>query len=1176
MMDLNPINTPKSVLTDCVNGTFITYNGNEFVLQNDMGNYELKNCKLPTNFIPVGVKGYADILYIVSYNPLTKEVEIGSYPAPQSIFSTGTSPSIGPNPESDLTPFLINETLQYNDVIQEQKKNLYVFMDGTDQNTYKMYPGDEFKITGLVQEDLDFPYQHLNFYIIDEDNKLFDIDDTELYANVSEDYKKVFWETPGWLAAQYDLYVPDKFNLNLRSLNVPEFITDNKNTSTQSELPQPNKDQFEVSMNLSAQVIISDSLFQDELMKDGHVNKASQQFKHLKVRFKFSCESGNFAYLIEDPAQTYTGSDQTIDINCSYHNYQDDIITAYVNCTPVWFMNDPTNPEDLSNYNGAVSVEAYPIIDMGGKVLEYKQFTTTYNFKLNDLKNKSAINIGENIYKWSIDNDSCTISFDVNGPFINANNITGRYEIYRVNLFSYHENITAAESAVDSGSSKSASSWDKTNNIQGDILTKNEEKNEWNRTNSSLDASAFSKSWLLMCEGNISNLILYGQNTLNIDWSTSDKYVLNNFQNTYTNPEYDETDENSKKHITTKSINKEILFEKEGGVYLLRIILEQNHEQIADKVLPLIPSEVFNEWFGEKDNYLDKNNGVTGSDWVNKYWDLISVNVLNPNFNVSFDSENLESFKVLLKHNRNEIKWEFLKDENNSSLWNKDLVIRDLTNLNLGPNRFNSNPTGIQYDIQLLPTINKVSGEISIISKATKGLWNPIGNNNIVFQANNKNIINYNNELDTYNLIQNIVIDWIANGSKNSIPKFISSRYILDSDLLINGSIDGSLVYTGGVFTDPNPGIICSCNGILIDKTNKEQKNFYADQTIPWKGTADKDSYIFGMLGEMLNRGNCCIAPVKFTAKREVGSTFYPVLVSNIDDNADSAGEGLTWSNGGPNCQYLVMRTRGGSSNNSNKTIAIRLSDENLHTFANILRYIVIYECSSSNYEDVYFSSFDLNGLTNSESITINQYTYSGQIYQLRCDDESLLNSTRLQKINSQLFENINFKFNQVTSTKLPSITIILDYIKNKYYSEFYYNINDAFIDYNKKQSNNIIQSSSYPAGISLQYSEDPYIYDNYNNLTEENKTKFEEYLTLMFGETDLSKLSTPSKDAVNKTINNLTKKTDSLNYSLSNIALNIPNNGTLKYVENRKLTSSVASNTAKVLVCYQTDTLDT
>lgn len=1175
MMDLNPINTPKSVLTDCVNGTFITYNGNEFVLQNDMGNYELKNCKLPTNFIPVGVKGYADILYIVSYNPLTKEVEIGSYPAPQSIFSTGTSPDVEPS-DSDLTPFTINGLLQYDNVIQEHKKNLYVFMDGTDQDTYKMYPGDEFKITGLIQEDLQFPYQHLNFYIIDEDNKLFDIDDTELYASVSEDYKKVFWETPGWLAAQYDLYVPDKFNLNLRSLNVPEFITDNKNTSTQSELPQPDADHFEVSMNLSAQVIISDSLFQKELMKDGHVIKASQQFEHLKVRFKFSCESGNFAYLTENPAQTYTGSDQTIDINCNYHNYQDDIITAYVNCTPVWFMKEPIDLDNLSDYNGTISVEAYPIIDMGGgKILEYTQFTTTYKFQLNNLKNKSAINIGENIYKWSVDDNSCTISFDVNGPFVNANNITGRYEIYRVNLFNWRENLTLAEQYVDDGNSedlKSASYF--RINSQGDKLTKDEEKDEWNRTNILLDASTFSKSWLLMCEGNISNLVLYGQNTLNIDWTSSNKYVLSDYQNTYTNPEYDENDENSKKHITTDKIEKEISFEKEGGIYLLRIVLEQNHEQISDKVLPLIPSEVFNEWFGEKDNYLDENNGITGSDWVNKYWDLISVNVLNPNFNISFESDNLKSLNILLKHNSNEIEWEFLEDEDGSFLWDKNLVIRDLSNLNLGPYKFNSNPIGIRYDIQLIPAINKISGEISVTNKANKGLWNPIGNNNIKFQADNKDIITYNNEHNTYSFNQNIIINWIANGNRNSIPKFISSRYILDSDFLINGNIDGSLIYTGSTFTDPNPGIICSCSGTVIDKTNKEQEKFYTDQTIPWKEQSGKDSYIFGMLGEMLDRGNCCIAPVKFTAKNEVGLLYYPVLISDIDDNLDSAGEGITWSNGGPNVQYLVMRTRSGSSNNSNKTIAIRLNNENLHQFANMLRYIVIYECSATNYEDVYFSSFDLSGLINSENITINRYDYSGQIYQLRCDDESLFNSITLQKLSPQLFGNINFQFNQGLSAKLSPIVITLDYNKNKYYSEFYYNINDAFIKYKTEQDNNIIRFTSYPAGISLQYSEYPYLYDNYNNLTGTNKTNFEEYLSLMFGETDLTKLSTPSQDSIVKIINSLTKKTDSLNYSLSNIALNVPDKGTLKYIENRKSTTSAAKNTAIVLVCYQTDTL--
>ena len=1174
MMDLNPINTPKSVLTDCVNGTFITYNGNEFVLQNDMGNYELKNCKLPTNFIPVGVKGYADILYIVSYNPLTKEVEIGSYPAPQSIFSTGTSPDVGP--DNQLTYFIINETLQYNNIIQEQKKNLYIFMDGTDQDTYKMYPGDEFKITGLTQEDLDFPYQHLNFYIIDEDNKLFDIDDTEIYANVSEDYKKVFWETPGWLAAQYDLYVPDKFNLNLRSLNVPEFITDNKNTLTQSELPQPNKDQFEVSMNLSAQVIISDSLFQDELMK--HKIENTSQFEHLKVRFKFSCESGNFAYLTEDPTQTYTGSDQTIDINCNYHNYQDDIITAYVNCTPVWFMNAPTNPEDLSNYNGAVSVKAYPIIDMGeGKILEYTQFTITYNFKLNNLKNKSAINIGENIYKWSVDDDSCTISFDVNGPFVNANNITGRYEIYRVNLFNETPDPLPE---WDLNNIKSYSTWDNkdiTKPDKEDAETAYLDQNTKERKSikyEDITSNEFyngKTSWLLMCEGNISNLVLYGQNTLNIDWLTSDKYVLNNFQNTYTNPEYDEIDENSEKYITTESVNKEISFEKEGGIYLLRIVLEQNHEQIADKVLPLIPSEVFNEWFGEKDNYLDENNGVTGSDWVNKYWDLISVNVLNPNFNISFDSEDPESIKIFLQRNQKNIKWEFLKDDDDTLLWNKDLIIRDLNYLNLGPYRFNSSPTDIQYDIQLFPTINKISGKIDIINKATKGLWNPIKTDNIIFQTDNDDIISYNQQSNSYYLNQNIIVKWIANGNSNLIPTFISSRYILDSDFLIIGNVDGSLQYTSGAI---NPGIDCSCRGLTITKNNETKENFNRSQTIPWKGRSDNNSYIFGFLGELLNYGNCCIAPVKFTAKYEVGVLYYPVLVSDTDDNLDSFGTGLTWSNGGPELPYIVMRTRGGSSNSSNKTIALRLTKEDLYQFVNKLRYIMLYESSSSNYENVYFSQFNLNELFDSKSITITKYTYSGKVYQLRCDDEFLFDSDILQRINDKLFKNIDFQFNQTIVIKIPSIIITLDYTKNKYYSDFYYNINNAFIDYNETQNNNIVQFSSYPAGISLQYTDDPYLYDNYTNLTGDNKNNFNEYLITMFGVSDLTKLSKPSKDDVIKIINVLTKKIESQNYSLSNIALNVSNNGTLKYIENRKSDANPANDTAIVLVCYQTDTL--
>jgi hypothetical protein len=40
--DLNPIATPDNVLTDCINGTFVTFNGDELSLQNDAGNSKIK------------------------------------------------------------------------------------------------------------------------------------------------------------------------------------------------------------------------------------------------------------------------------------------------------------------------------------------------------------------------------------------------------------------------------------------------------------------------------------------------------------------------------------------------------------------------------------------------------------------------------------------------------------------------------------------------------------------------------------------------------------------------------------------------------------------------------------------------------------------------------------------------------------------------------------------------------------------------------------------------------------------------------------------------------------------------------------------------------------------------------------------------------------------------------
>lgn len=85
-LDLHPIVTPNSVLTDNINGTFITYNGNEFCLQNDKGN--IFKASLSIGFMPIGIKEHNGILYIVSCKEVKSENpeetyfvgEIGTYP----------------------------------------------------------------------------------------------------------------------------------------------------------------------------------------------------------------------------------------------------------------------------------------------------------------------------------------------------------------------------------------------------------------------------------------------------------------------------------------------------------------------------------------------------------------------------------------------------------------------------------------------------------------------------------------------------------------------------------------------------------------------------------------------------------------------------------------------------------------------------------------------------------------------------------------------------------------------------------------------------------------------------------------------------------------------------------------------------------------------------------------
>ena len=164
LKDINPINTPNTALTDCVNGTIITYDGNEYSLQNDKGNYELNNCKLPDGYIPVGTTEYGGIIYIVSYNPMDKKVEIGSYPSTR-VVSKPIKPDNDANPISNSS---ITKGI-YSELIKNCKLNIF---SSSDPKEYKLYPGDQYKLTNTSSTSA---ITRDEFFVIDENKASHDI-----------------------------------------------------------------------------------------------------------------------------------------------------------------------------------------------------------------------------------------------------------------------------------------------------------------------------------------------------------------------------------------------------------------------------------------------------------------------------------------------------------------------------------------------------------------------------------------------------------------------------------------------------------------------------------------------------------------------------------------------------------------------------------------------------------------------------------------------------------------------------------------------------------------------------------------------------------------------------------------------------------------------------------------
>ena len=143
VMDFAPETTKSNCLTNALNATLVTMNGNELQLQNDMGNGKVYKAALPAGYVPLGTTELGGIIYIVSYNPLTNKCQIGSFPSPQRIKSS-TATEEGTN-NYNITAFNTDKFIISNEIINPGDKFYF-----TTPNTLNNYVYSEY----LVDKDI--------------------------------------------------------------------------------------------------------------------------------------------------------------------------------------------------------------------------------------------------------------------------------------------------------------------------------------------------------------------------------------------------------------------------------------------------------------------------------------------------------------------------------------------------------------------------------------------------------------------------------------------------------------------------------------------------------------------------------------------------------------------------------------------------------------------------------------------------------------------------------------------------------------------------------------------------------------------------------------------------------------------------------------------------------------
>ena len=235
MMDVNPMSGDGTTLSNALNATLITHNGNEFMLQNDMGNGRINKVRLDEGYIPVGIKEHGGIIYIASYNPENKNGQIGSFPYPKvewdnnefidknleenrklSFIYGDESSTIPSTSLCNDQPIILNEIIN-----SSQKIKLFIIEDDKgEQVQAKFKQGDYFSLTFTPETSKYLMSENVEASIVSKTASdyvtLYTISKEELSEEGTTISATYNYPYSGTLFLQISLNIPDTFDISYK------------------------------------------------------------------------------------------------------------------------------------------------------------------------------------------------------------------------------------------------------------------------------------------------------------------------------------------------------------------------------------------------------------------------------------------------------------------------------------------------------------------------------------------------------------------------------------------------------------------------------------------------------------------------------------------------------------------------------------------------------------------------------------------------------------------------------------------------------------------------------------------------------------------------------------------------------------------------------------------------